>query len=151
MNIGRCSLWLLVLLVSLTSFTAAADDEDAVVGRWLSPKKKNQIDIYRRGDRYYGKLVWMQEPYDPATQKPKTDRNNPDERLRQRPILNLDIMSSFRYGGDKVWTNGQIYNPEDGKTYSCELTLKNPNTLEVRGYMLGMSFLGKTSVWTRVK
>lgn len=139
------------ILITLTGFAGKADNPDAVLGVWLSPKKKNQVQIYRRGNKYYGKLVWMIEPHDPSTQKPKIDHKNPEGRLRSRPLLNMDIMSDFTYAGNNLWQDGQIYNPEDGKTYSCELSLKDYNTLQVRGYMLGMPMLGKTVSWTRVK
>lgn len=64
--------------------------------------------------------------------------------------MNMDIMTNFEFDGGNVWDEGKIYNPEDGKTYSCKMTLKNPNTLDVRGYV-GISLIGKTQVWTRIK
>lgn len=93
----------------------------------------------------------MLEPLDPTTNKPKTDVKNPDEKLRSRPLMNMLIMNNLRYKGDNVWGDGEIYNPEDGKTYGCELTLKDINTLEVHGYVMGITMLGKTRVWTRVR
>ncbi|GAA4453383.1 DUF2147 domain-containing protein [Nibrella saemangeumensis] len=151
MNVLRYSLWMLLILVFSTGFAPEANHSDAVVGTWLSARKKNQVQVYKRGDRYFGRLVWMQDSHDPATQRPKVDLKNPNEKLRNRPLLNLDIMTNFTFEGENVWGNGQIYNPEDGRTYSCELLLKDPNTLHIRGYLMGMSFLGKTSVWTRVR
>ena len=49
-----------------------------------------------------------------------------------------------------MWSGGRIYNPEDGKTYKCKLTLKDDNTLTVRGYV-GLTIFGKTQYWTRVR
>jgi uncharacterized protein (DUF2147 family) len=141
---------LIVFVTTGYSLTAKADDPDRLVGKWLSSKKKNQVQIYKQGDKYYGRLVWMAEPIDPLTKMPKVDRRNPDEKLRMRPVLNLPIITSLSYKGGNVWADGQIYNPEDGKTYGCELTLQDANTLNLHGYMFGMSFLGRTSVWTRV-
>ena len=45
---------------------------------------------------------------------------------------------------------GTIYDPRDGKTYKCRMTLKKDGTLEVRGY-LGLALFGKTVVWTRIE
>jgi uncharacterized protein (DUF2147 family) len=151
MNIYRQVLLLLLVAMITSSFAPKSDNPDALVGKWLSSKKKNQVHIYRQGNAFYGKLVWMQEPLDPATSKPKTDVKNPDEKLRSRPLLNLLIMNNLRYKGNNVWGDGEIYNPEDGKTYGCELTLKDMNTLDVHGYVMGISMLGKTRTWTRVK
>lgn len=150
MNRLHLSLLLLFSFVTATSFTTRTDDPDAVVGRWLSSKKKNQVQIYKQGNRYFGKIIWMAEPNDPATNKPKLDKRNPDYSLRSRPVLHLPIMTNLIHQGGNVWGDGQIYNPEDGKTYGCQLTLKDANNLDLRGYMMGMTFLGKTANWTRV-
>jgi uncharacterized protein (DUF2147 family) len=49
-----------------------------------------------------------------------------------------------------VWKDGDIYDPNSGKTYSCELKLLSPKVLQVKGF-LGFSFVGKTVEWTRAK
>ncbi|GAB2585464.1 DUF2147 domain-containing protein [Spirosoma areae] len=151
MNASRLTTLLLVVCFSLTSIGASADDPDAVLGRWLSAKKRNQVQIYKQGNKYYGKLVWMLEPNDPVTKKPKVDRENPDENLRDRPMMNVVLLTGLTYKGNNVWGDGEIYNPEDGKTYSCEITLKDANAIDLRGYVMGISFLGKTRTWTRVR
>ena len=56
----------------------------------------------------------------------------------------------FTYEGNSVYDNGTVYDPENGKTYKCIMTLENINSLNVRGY-IGFSFIGRTDVWTRVK
>lgn len=145
-----CFCYFILLSIFLVALTAKADDPDLLVGRWLSAKRRNQVQIYKQGDRYFGKLVWIAEPNETTTNTPKVDKRNPDDRLRTRPLLNMPIMTNLVYKGGKVWSDGHIYNPEDGRTYGCELTLRDPNTLDLRGYMMGMSFLGKTTTWTRV-
>ncbi|GAB3497116.1 DUF2147 domain-containing protein [Spirosoma knui] len=147
----RPALLLLLVAILTSSFSPKSDNPDAVVGKWLSSKKKNQVQIYRQGTSYHGKLVWMQEPNDPSTNRPKADGKNPDEKLRTRPLINMLIMTDLRYKGNNVWGDGLIYNPEDGKTYGCQVTLKDANTLDVHGYVFGISMLGKTRTWTRVK
>ena len=47
-----------------------------------------------------------------------------------------------------MWDDGEIYNPEDGKTYSSELEMNNPNTLKVRSCVW---FFCQTQIWKRVK
>lgn len=142
--------YLLIILLITNPQYARADDPHALMGRWLSSKKKNQVQIYRQGNRYYGRLIWMLEPNDAATNRPKVDKLNPDVSLRHRPLLNLLILTDLQYKGGNVWNGGQIYNPEDGKTYGCEVTLRDANTIDIHGYVMGMKFLGKTVTWTRV-
>lgn len=149
MKFTRILLPLLVLFVALVSF-APADSPDAVVGTWLNGTKKGHVQIYKQGGTFFGKLIYLTEPNDPATGKPKTDIKNADASKRNRPLLNLPLMYNFKYDGGTLWSDGKIYNPEDGKEYNCKMTLKNPNTLEVRGYV-GISLFGKTQTWTRIK
>jgi uncharacterized protein (DUF2147 family) len=47
-------------------------------------------------------------------------------------------------GADK-WS-GQVYNAEDGKTYSGNLTLANANTIKLQGCVM---VICKTKTWTR--
>lgn len=140
-----------VLLVTfLTTAFKSAENPDAVLGTWLNGTKKGHIQIYKQANKYFGKLVWISEPNDPATGKPKLDAKNPDAKLKNRPLLNLNIMQDFVFDGDDQWEDGKIYNPEDGKTYSCYMKLNDPNSLYVRGYV-GIRAIGKTQTWTRIK
>lgn len=151
MNRLRLTIILLAVSIFFPTIHAKADDPDAILGKWLSSKKRNQVQIYKQGNKYFGKLVWMLEPNDPVTKQPKVDQENPDEKLRSRQLMQLVLLTNLTYKGKNVWGDGEIYNPEDGKTYSCDLTLKDPNSLDFHGYVMGISFLGKTKTWTRVK
>ena len=92
----------------------------------------------------------MKNPIDEDTKKPKLDKHNPDAKLKSRPVQNLEILTDFVYeADDNEWTDGEIYDPKTGKTYSCYMVLNNPNELKVRGY-IGFSMIGKTNIWTRV-
>ena len=149
-----------LLLLSLTlSLAAPADDADAILGQWTTAEAKSQVRIYAQDGLYHGRIVALKEPRfpdDPEHQdyveglegQPKIDRNNPDEALRKRPIVGMNLMSGFQYDGDNVWSGGTIYDPESGKTYKCKLTLVAPNELNVRGYV-GISLFGRTTTWTR--
>ena len=60
----------------------------------------------------------------------------------------LKVLKNFEYKGDGVWEDGKIYDPENGKTYSCKMTLRDSEHLDVRGF-IGFSLLGRTENWTR--
>lgn len=138
---------LFMLLFVAISFSALAQNKDAIVGKWLNPSGEGQIEIYKKGDKYFGKLAWMKEPN--LNGKPKLDAKNPDEKLQKRALLNLEILKDFSYD-DKKWTDGTIYDPKSGKTYSCNMTLKGNDVLNIRGY-IGISLLGRSETFRRVK
>lgn len=133
-----------VLVASLTS--VFAQDADVVKGVWVNDEKDAKVEIFKSGDKYSGKLIWMKEMYEPDGKTLKKDSKNSNETLRSRAILNLVILSNFTYD-DGRWTGGEIYDPKSGKTYKSRMKLKGDN-LEIRGY-IGSPMLGKTTVWTR--
>jgi len=137
---------LLLLLVLLGIGKTQAQNEskgkaDAVLGEWINAEKDATFLIYKKNDKYFGKITW-------GTGGDTKDSKNPDPSLRSRDLVGLTILNNFEWGGSNVWENGRIYDPKDGKTYDCKMTLKNPNTLEVRGYV-GFSLFGRTETWTR--
>lgn len=138
---------LFMLLFVAVSFNAIAQSKDAIVGKWLNASGEGQIEVYKKGDKYYGKLAWLKEPN--LNGKPKVDSKNPTASLQSRPLLNLEILKDFVYEGDK-WTDGTIYDPKSGKTYSCNLSLKGADVMNVRGY-IGISLLGRSEVFKRMK
>ena len=135
------------LLVALPLF-AAAPAPDAVLGVWKNGSGKGQIQVYKQGDRYYGKIISLRNATG-EDGKPKVDHRNPDPAKRDKPLIGLVMMRDFKYK-DGEWTDGYIYNPSDGKEYKAYMKMKNNNTLSVRGFV-GISWIGKTDTWTRVK
>ncbi len=120
---------------------------DDIIGVWLTRgKEPAKIQIYKSGEKYYGKIIWLQNPMDNG--RSKLDKNNPDKSKQNQAIVGLGILKGFRFDGDDEWEDGDIYDPESGKTYSCFLTLKDKTTLKVRGY-IGISLFGRTEVWTK--
>jgi uncharacterized protein (DUF2147 family) len=139
----------IILLTAVTfGFAASAQKADAILGTWVNPNGEDHIQIYKRGNKYFGKLDWIKHPNDEQG-KPKTDKNNPDKALQSRPDLGLELLKDFTFNGDNVWDGGTIYDPKNGKTYSCKMTLEG-NSLRIRGYVL-FSLFGRTEVWTRAK
>jgi uncharacterized protein (DUF2147 family) len=141
------ALLFLLPLLGLHSFTTK-DNADAIVGIWKNGTGKGHIQIYKQNSRFYGKIIWLKDAID-ATGKPKMDHKNADPDKRNHPLIGLVMLKDFKYD-DGEWTDGRIYNPSDGKEYSAYMRLKDHKTLSVRGY-IGISLLGKTDTWTRVK
>ena len=62
------------------------------------------------------------------------------------------MLKSFEYDpGDKEWENGTIYDPESGKTYDAYMWFEDGDneTLKLKGYVMGMRFMGRETTWTR--
>jgi uncharacterized protein (DUF2147 family) len=142
------SICALFLLLVGTSFTPFSDNPDAIIGVWKTGEGNAMVRIYKNGEKYQGKVVWLKEPNDPETGKPKQDKNHPEEATRTRPVLGMINIWGFSYKEKNLWDDGNIYDPKNGSTYSCTIKMINPNTLEVRGY-IGVSIIGRTDNWTR--
>jgi len=135
-----------LVLTILTLFAFAQTNAD-VIGEWYNAEKDAVITIFEDDNSLSGKITWMLYPND-EDGNPKTDPLNPDESLKSRPRMGMVMMHGFAYDKDNVWDDGTLYDPKKGKTYSGMITLKDANTLDLRGYV-GFSFLGRSSTWTR--
>ncbi len=139
----------LFFLMLIFSFTLE-DEGDRLVGVWAPSNGKARVKVEKIGNKYYGKIVWLREPIDPVTQLPKVDKNNPDASMQNVPLKGYRLLKDFIYSGKNEWTEGTIYDPENGSTYSCLITMKDNNTLDIRGY-IGLKALGRTDVWKRLE
>lgn len=134
---------LFLLLLPLSGFA----QKDKIEGFWMNDDKTAKIEIYRAVDnKYWGKIVWLKEPLRDG--KPKLDIHNPKPALRNRPIIGLAILSAFVKDGENKYDEGEIYDPKNGKTYSCTITYKNNQEISIRGY-IGISLIGRSTTWTR--
>ena len=139
---------LFIAAASLLFFNLHSQNEaDDITGIWLTGgNEPAKIQIYKLGEKFYGKIIWLKNPIKNGRQK--VDSNNPDKAKQSNPIIGLVILTGFKFDGDDEWRGGDIYDPESGKTYSSYMYLKDRNTLKVRGY-IGLSVFGRTETWTR--
>jgi len=152
-RITQALLVLIITIAAATSLRAASDD---LLGYWLNQKQDAKIDIFKCGNEFCGRIVWLKEPVYPAGSKegtpgsPKIDYKNPDAARQKTPILGLQIMDGFQFSGDNLWKNGKIYDPDSGKTYSSKITMTSHDQLDLRGF-IGVSMFGRTEKWSRAK
>ena len=135
---------LILATAGLLLSVAAADSGETVSGMWLSGDGDGWIEITLTDEGPIGRIAGS--PNNPEV--PRYDSLNPDEALRERPLLGVTLLQGFTSAGAGVWKNGTIYDPNSGKTYRCKLTLVASDKLKVRGY-LGVALVGRTEVWTR--
>jgi uncharacterized protein (DUF2147 family) len=115
-------------------------------GVWVSEDGGLKVRISDCGtDRLCGTVIWLGEPNDPRTGRPKTDKRNPDPAKRSRPLIGLHV-GGFKPAGPNEWA-GLIYNADDGHIYRAHLLVQDADTLRLQGCVLRVLCRGHT--WTR--
>ena len=129
----------------LSSSLSFAQD---VVGKWKLDDGSAIVEVYKAGDCYNGKIVWLETPtYKDGS--PVLDTNNPDKNLQSRQLIGLNMLSGLKKV-DGEYKNGNIYDPGNGKTYYCSMKVKG-DVLKVKGSLDKRGLLGRTMDWFRVK
>jgi uncharacterized protein (DUF2147 family) len=119
------------------------------LGTWYTEGNDSQVRIANCGNAICGSIVWLKEPNDPKTGKPKTDKDNANAAKRNRPLLGVEIVLGLKPSGTADQWKGQVYNPKDGNTYTGYFTMTGANSAELKGCALG--FICKSQAWTRAK
>ncbi len=128
---------ILVLLAFMCSPARAADP----AGEWMVADGTAQIRIEPCADALWGVISW--------TKQPGFDGNNPDPAKRSRPIVGVPILRALKLTGDNRW-EGEVYNAQNGKMYSVNVSLVSDDVLKIQGCVFGGLFCGGEN-WTRVQ
>lgn len=133
---------LLVLLIPLTI------NSQNIFGKWKTiddetGEAKSTVEIYEQNGQVFGKII---EIYNSKNRDALC--TNCEGANYNKPVLGLTIIKNLTQDGN-YFKNGTIFDPEDGKTYKCRLSLDedNPDILLVRGYI---SFFYATQYWERI-
>ena len=119
----------------------------SILGKWKTiddetGKEKSVVEIYEDDGKIYGKIVELINPKQENPLCTKCEGSKKD-----KPILGMVIIEGLEKDDD-AYEGGTITNPENGKTYKCQLKLdSDKDTLRVRGYV---AFFYKTQYWKRV-
>ena len=142
-------LLLFVFVIFLSTAYVWSQSADDITGIWWNDIKTSKIKVDKKDGKYIGTIVYLiPEKYFNGV--PEKDTKNPDPALRDRSILNLQILNGLQYNiADKEWAGGLIYDPKSGKTYDCFVWLEGKDTLQLKGFVAGMRWLGRKSAWTR--
>jgi uncharacterized protein (DUF2147 family) len=133
-----------------TSKKLGVADESKILGVWLNEEKDCRIKVYKEGEKYFGKIIWLDGMDEPGW-KPVLDDQNPDPEKRKLPLLGMKLVSNFIFDQKaKEWRNGKIYDARSGKLYNCFMRLNPDNSLKITGY-IGAQWmgLGESTRWTR--
>ena len=118
---------------ALVSGAAMAND---ATGVWRMENGRVTVKVSPCGGNLCGTVVGLKKPLD-REGKPRLDKENPNPTLRNRPVIGLTILSNMKPRGEGYWT-GTIYNPDDGNTYSSNMTLQSQDTMRVKGCVAGV-------------
>lgn len=99
-------------ILFLSSGWTSNRSADLILGRWLFPARQSTVEVYREGDKYYGRIVDVGEAY-----KAKI----PENKL---------LFTNLSYNG-KEWNGGKLIHPSTDTKYDVAIQLENPQTLNV--------------------
>ena len=131
-----------LLALALASGPAAAQSADDAFGLWLNPENGSNIEFYKCGGESLCARIAK------VTDGQQTDDKNPDPAKRGQPIIGLVIMENGKKSGANKWT-GNLYNRENGKSYSGTVTVKSKDAVDLSGCVAAV--LCRTVTWTRIK
>ena len=134
---------ILLFLFSVPQMAISQVEGNDIIGVWLTQVKDAKIEIYKKDQKYYGKVVWIKSPTD-ENGKPVLDAKNPDESKKKQTILGSNILTALVFK-DGEWSDGKIYDPKNGETYDCKIWLENGD-LKLRGYL---GWFYDTKTWTK--
>jgi uncharacterized protein (DUF2147 family) len=135
---------LMFLMIGPLTFAQTTNPADRIVGTYWSPEKDGKIQIYKQGTKYFGKVL--------SGKKARKDDQNPDPALRSRDVIGANIFENFGYDAKAgEWTDGTIYDPNNGKTYDCKLWLEQSGAVMMARGFIGISLFGRTAKFERVK
>jgi uncharacterized protein (DUF2147 family) len=125
-----------VLSAGLCSTALAAEP----VGEWLVANGDARIRIEPCPNGLWGVIAW--------TRDPSTDQKNPDPAKRDRSMVGVPILRGMKPVNPNKW-EGEVYNAQNGKMYSANITLLSDDVLKIQGCVLGGVFCGGEN-WSRV-
>jgi sterol desaturase/sphingolipid hydroxylase (fatty acid hydroxylase superfamily) len=145
---AAAALALAIACAGLAPRTAEAQTSADIAGRWATPGFGSIVEFSpcaNASDAICGRILWLWGPNDSAG-RPRTDSHNPDRALRSRPLVGVELVHGLRQTAPGVWSNGALYNPDDGRTYAGAITLKE-GLLELKGCALNV--FCQTQTWRR--
>ena len=134
---------LLMVAVSITAQT------DKIVGNYKVERNgvASKVKIYKHENGYRAQVTWV-DNLKKEDGSIRTDEKNPDKNKRNVRADQIVLIDKVTYDAKyKVWTNGKIYDPTNGKTYNVKLWFDGDKVLKMRGY-IGPFF--DTSEWKKI-
>ena len=129
----------IILTVGYTCLTPALAADPT--GDWRVADGVANIRVAQCNGSMWGAVSWEKQPGG-------RDENNPDASKKNRPTLGMPTLIDMKKKPGVDQWEGQVYNAQDGQTYSATITPVSADQLEIKGCLLGFLCGGET--WTRV-
>ena len=129
---------LAIAALSLATMSLPVSAQDAA-GTWLTASGETRVRIAPCGANVCGTIVWTKDTG-------AKDQHNPNAALKNRNLVGVNMIT-MKSDGPGKWS-GQLYNPQDGKTYSGSLTMSGTSSLSLSGCVAGI--FCRSQNWTRV-
>lgn len=104
---------------------------DQILGYWLFPAKGSSVELYRSGNRYYGRIADV------------TSTGKQQFGIQKNQLL----MSDLVFDGTG-WSGGTLIHPRTGNHFDIEIKMVDSQTLSAKVYK-GFRWIGKEFVLTR--
>lgn len=141
-----------LLLFPLFSFTIKVNTHaDAITGKWMSAENNLIVEVFKTGNEYKARVVWFDDNKDiNRPMNVRCDYKNPNEALRSRKIIGMEIMHGLVYNiADDEWQEGRIYDPTSGKDWNAKASIAPDGNLKVRGFW-HFEFLGQNMKFKKI-
>ena len=146
----KLAAWLKPSVLLIAAGFATLASANSPVGQWhtiddSTGEIKSLVVIVEQQGQVRGRVEKLLRKN--ADQNAKCEKCSDDR--KNKPILGLEIIRGAKKASSKnVWEDGEILDPENGKTYGLRLTpVENGAKLEVRG---SIGPFGRTQTWVRV-
>ena len=138
---------LLTFVFAVLSLSISAQkNPDDLLGKWVNEDANACFEIFKTGNTYNAKIIWLAKPKNENGEL-KLDKNNPDKKLRNRPIIGLVMLTGLQFfENNSMWNEGKIYSPEKGETLACKIKLANRNELALT---VSKSIFSSIKKWKR--
>lgn len=137
-----------LVIIFVMLFSVSFAQKHTITGKWKTiddetGKAISVVEIFEKQGKVYGKVIELLNPGDRNRTCEKCDGDD-----RNRPVMGLMVIKGLIWDGEGY--NGKILDPKHGKIYKCIVSLESRDKLKVRGY-IGISLLGRTQYWQRIK
>jgi uncharacterized protein (DUF2147 family) len=116
-------------------------------GVWLVQDGNAKVKVDTCGSAICANVIWIETPNDPATGKPRVDKNNVDPAKRSRPLLGLTIATGMKQSDRPEKWIGEVYSIDHGRSVNGSLSLLSDRKLKIEGCLM---LVCESETWTRV-
>ncbi len=134
----------ITLLFFAITFTSFAQEEDAIIGRYLLPNQI-EIEVFKENNLFSAKIVALNNYKNGQTK----DVKNATKSKRKDLLLGKVVLTNLVFDStSKQWKNGKMYTPDKGITVNLKVTKINKKEVTVVG---SKYFFWRTITWKKIE